>query len=132
MCLARLGFIKENEKENQKIENTHTYIYTYILGWFLMEDLRWLVGNQVGTQIYVGWNRGTQEDMEIHQSSFLSDAFCIHFVSCYLFGGRGMQRSKMQSSSQETGKRYTMNRCYTINMGFEPDQQPRKQTKTTT
>ena len=30
MCLARLGFIKENEKENQKIENTHTHIYIYI------------------------------------------------------------------------------------------------------
>ena len=30
MCLARLGFIKENEKENQKIENTHTYIYIYL------------------------------------------------------------------------------------------------------
>ena len=30
MCLARLGFIKENEKENQKIENTHTHIYIHI------------------------------------------------------------------------------------------------------
>lgn len=43
-----------------------------------MEDLRWLVGNQVGTLIYVGWNRGTQEDTHGNSPIEL-------FVGCFLY-----------------------------------------------